>query len=63
MSELVEKIRALNGDSPDVLKETVIELVERHMNGRPAVAGKPLELQSRDELLAYIRRYAEADHD
>jgi ATP-dependent exoDNAse (exonuclease V) alpha subunit len=29
---------------------------DRYLNGRPAVAGKPLEIQTRDELLAHIRK-------
>jgi hypothetical protein len=31
-------------------------VVRRYYEGRPAVEGKPLELQTRDELLAYIRK-------
>ena len=39
-------------------------IVRRHVEGRPAVSGKPLEIQSRDELLAYIRqRQAEQPQD
>lgn len=33
--------------------------VQRHHNGRTAVPGKPLELQTRDELMAYIKEQDE----
>lgn len=37
----------------------VIAIIRRHFNGKPAIEGKPLELQTRDELLAYIRNHTE----
>ncbi len=35
----------------------IIAIVRRHYEGRPAVEGKPLELMTRDELLAYIKQH------
>lgn len=40
-----------------------IAIVRRHYEGRPAVAGKPLEIQTRDELLAYIRQQQPEDQE
>lgn len=37
----------------------VIAIIHRHYNGKPAIEGKPIELQTRDELLAYIRNHNE----
>jgi hypothetical protein len=49
------------GDPTDVAYNTAVDhcaqAAKRWLNGRPAVEGKPLELQTRDELLSYVRKF------
>lgn len=64
-SRLVEAVRGLKWNDgqqliassirADALNEVIV-LIRRHFEGKPAVAGKPLEIMTRDELLNYIRR-------
>lgn len=57
IEELETSLRpeAIAGGNPAMLLDRVILIIRRHYNGKSAIEGKPLELQTRDELLAHIR--------
>jgi hypothetical protein len=68
---LIDKIEAEKTRAPDNEGDqgynhgidSAIAIIRRHYEGRPAVEGKPLELMSRDELLAHIRQHTAARVD
>ncbi len=68
-STLIEKLKeAYDNPRGDIMWRAglarAMGIVKLHYEGRPAVEGKPLELQTRDELLAYIRQHqAEPSQD
>ena len=56
MKELIDELVVLCNRNHGVLPTgEAIAIFRRHYEGRPAVDEKPLELMTRDELLAYVR--------